>query len=121
MGCEVALRWRKKTCGRCRQGERQDHLLKNINMQHAFLTYLPVVALAASSVVALWQCQRAWRSTSELRPPVYSPLPAPAPHVSIILPVRNEAAHIDACLASLAALDYPDFSIIVIDDGSTDT
>jgi chlorobactene glucosyltransferase len=35
--------------------------------------------------------------------------------------VRNEAAHIDACLASLAALDYPDFSIIVIDDGSTDT
>jgi len=42
------------------------------------------------------------------------------PPVAIILPARNEAAHIQACLASLADQRYPDFSIIVVDDRSTD-
>ena len=78
-------------------------------------------ALAVSAGVALWQRQRAWRSVSELLPPDRAPLPVPAPHVSIILPVRNEAANIDACLTSLTAQNYPNFSIVVIDDGSTDT
>lgn len=44
----------------------------------------------------------------------------PAPHVSIIVPVRNEEATIDACVASLLAQDYPDFDLTLIDDGSTD-
>ena len=35
--------------------------------------------------------------------------------------MRNEAAHIDACLSSLTAQDYPNFSLLVIDDGSTDS
>lgn len=89
--------------------------------KHTFFTYLPLAALTASSLVALWHRQRARRCTTELRPPEKSSLPTPAPHVSIILPVRNEAAHIDACLASLLAQDYPNFSITVIDDGSADT
>jgi len=42
------------------------------------------------------------------------------PHVSIILPVRNEEANIGACLSTLLVQDYPDFDITVIDDGSTD-
>lgn len=90
-------------------------------MKRQFLTSLPAIGLTASSLFALWQLQRARRSTSELRPPVHVALPVPVPHVSIILPVRNEVLHIDACLASLTAQDYPHFSIDVIDDGSSDT
>jgi chlorobactene glucosyltransferase len=40
--------------------------------------------------------------------------------VSIILPMRDEAANVDGVLASLLAQDYPAFDLTVIDDGSTD-
>ena len=42
------------------------------------------------------------------------------PFVSILLPARNEARNIEACVASLMAQDYPDFEVIVLDDQSTD-
>ncbi len=42
--------------------------------------------------------------------------------VSVIVPARNEATNIDACLRALAAQTYPDdhLEIIVVDDRSTD-
>jgi glycosyltransferase involved in cell wall biosynthesis len=40
--------------------------------------------------------------------------------VTVILPVHNEAAHLDACLESLLAQQGVDFAIIVVDDGSID-
>ena len=46
--------------------------------------------------------------------------PAATPGVSIIVPAYNEEVGIAAALRSLAASDYPDFEIIVVDDGSTD-
>ena len=44
------------------------------------------------------------------------------PFVSIVIPVRNESAHIQDCLKAVIAQDYPQhlFEIIVIDDYSTD-
>ncbi len=48
------------------------------------------------------------------------PLPARFPHVSILIPVRNEEAVIGDCVRSLLAQDYPDFEVLVLDDGSTD-
>lgn len=46
---------------------------------------------------------------------------APAlPLVSIIVPARDEAAAVEACLRSLLALDYPHHEVIAIDDRSTD-
>lgn len=46
----------------------------------------------------------------------------PRVSVSVIVPARNEAANIDACLRALAAQTYPDdhLEIIVVDDRSTD-
>lgn len=48
------------------------------------------------------------------------PTPARFPRVSILLPVRNEQGVIEECLRSLLAQDYPDFEVLVLDDGSTD-
>jgi len=42
------------------------------------------------------------------------------PHVSILVPAYNEQETIAAALESLLTLDYPDFDVVVIDDGSRD-
>ncbi|MDH5682847.1 MAG: glycosyltransferase [candidate division WOR-3 bacterium] len=42
------------------------------------------------------------------------------PFVSILVPVYNEGKVIKSVLDSLLNIDYPDYEIIVIDDGSTD-
>ena len=48
------------------------------------------------------------------------PPPSTYPRVSILVPARNEADGIEACLRSLLDQDYADFEVIVLDDGSTD-
>jgi len=42
------------------------------------------------------------------------------PRVSVVVCSCNGARTIDDCCASLRQLDYPDFEVIVVDDGSTD-
>lgn len=54
-------------------------------------------------------------------PAKQSPLPvAKPPHVLIVMAVRNGARHLEAQLASLAAQDHRNWSLLVSDDGSTD-
>ncbi len=50
------------------------------------------------------------------------PPPDPLPRVSVLVPARNEADRIDACVMSILACDYPAylFEVIVIDDFSSD-
>ncbi len=42
------------------------------------------------------------------------------PRVSVVVCSLNGGATLDECLRSLIALDYPDYEVIVVDDGSTD-
>jgi chlorobactene glucosyltransferase len=42
------------------------------------------------------------------------------PSVSVLVPARNEAANLRACVRSLLAQDYPDLEILVLDDRSED-
>ena len=47
-------------------------------------------------------------------------LPRP-PKVSVVVATFNGARTLDACLNALAGLNYPDYEVIVVDDGSTDS
>ena len=44
----------------------------------------------------------------------------PWPRVSVVVCVYDGEETLGDCLAGLAALDYPDYEVIVVDDGSTD-
>jgi len=46
--------------------------------------------------------------------------PNPAPRVSIVVPARNEAEHIEASLRCLLALDYENYEVLAVNDRSTD-
>lgn len=47
-------------------------------------------------------------------------VPARYPAVSILVPARNEEENLRRLLPSLLAQDYPDFEVVVYDDGSED-
>jgi glycosyltransferase involved in cell wall biosynthesis len=42
------------------------------------------------------------------------------PKFSIIVPTHNEEKDIKRTLDALAGLEYPDFEVIIVDDGSND-
>lgn len=42
------------------------------------------------------------------------------PKISIIVPAYNAEAYISECVGHLLRLDYPDYEVIVVNDGSTD-
>src|SRR4051795_12328171 len=51
------------------------------------------------------------------------PAPAPQenlPFISVVVPAYCEATVIDGTLDALLALDYPDYEVLVVDDGSPD-
>ena len=53
-------------------------------------------------------------------PPRRPPLVVSRPRVSVVLPVRDAAATLDAALKSLARQTLRDFEVVAVDDGSTD-
>lgn len=52
------------------------------------------------------------------RAPYFWPLRVP--RVSVVIPAYNSARTLPACLQSVCQLNYPDYEVILVDDGSTD-
>ncbi len=46
--------------------------------------------------------------------------PAAVRKISVLIPARNEALHIQETVARILGQDYPDFEVILLDDRSTD-
>ncbi|MAS37443.1 MAG: hypothetical protein CL610_25815 [Anaerolineaceae bacterium] len=86
-------------------------------MLSAFLlaVYLTALALLLALSIRLW---RNLRFLCFAGRPVTDATELPA--VSVLVPARNEAHNITACVESLAQQDYPTLEIIVLDDQSTD-
>jgi glycosyltransferase involved in cell wall biosynthesis len=80
------------------------------------LTLLLVPPLAAAHV-AFWGILLV--NLAYLRRQAEAPLASP-PRLSVCIPARNEAENLRRLLPSLARQDYPDFEVIVWDDGSED-
>lgn len=80
---------------------------------------LPLLLLASLYVWLIESFRKAWETS-----PAWEPDPefSPGTIVSIIVPVRNEGAHLRRCLDSLLRQDYPASlrEIIVVDDYSED-
>ena len=56
-------------------------------------------------------------------PRLHKPTPTSTsilPHISILVPARNEEQRIEACIRSLLAQTYPQLEILVLNDNSTD-
>jgi len=84
----------------------------------------PVVLLtaAAALLVILWGCVvwLALRSALALvRLSSVRPL-RDSPSVSVVVPCRNEAPHVEAAVRSLLAQDHPDLEVVAVDDRSAD-
>ncbi len=65
--------------------------------------------------------QRAWKAIPDYPPPAAG-ASSFSTRISVLVPARNEAANIAACLDSLFQQSYPTslYEVIVIDDHSTD-
>jgi cellulose synthase/poly-beta-1,6-N-acetylglucosamine synthase-like glycosyltransferase len=68
---------------------------------------------------ALWMLPR----IPNLLDPKYAERPdaAASPSVAVIVPAKNEAKAIEACLRSVLANDFPRLEVVAIDDRSTDS
>lgn len=81
-------------------------------------------AIAACVGMTSWLSLRRYRALPKLAKDAdddaYMANDVSWPRVSIVTPARNEERNLPRLLASLTALDYPNYEIIVVDDGSTD-
>jgi len=81
----------------------------------AFLIAAVGLLVAARVVVVFVLASHHTRSTRR-RTPAGEYLPS----LAVVVPAYNEAVGIERAVRSLAASDYPDFEVIVVDDGSSD-
>jgi glycosyltransferase involved in cell wall biosynthesis len=84
----------------------------------------PGVWLAWGLALAwVWKAVEAFRGLPRipnLRLPEFDVSPKGAPRITVLVPARDEAADVAACLTSLLSQDYGNLNIIAIDDRSSD-
>jgi len=64
--------------------------------------------------------KRAYHALRAVYRSTLPPPPDPAPRVSVVVCAYNAARTLEECLEALRRVRYPDFEVIVVDDGATD-
>lgn len=82
--------------------------------QNGVMVFLAALLLITVTNQIVLRTLRGWAARET------PPAPGQFPRVSILVPARDEEERIAACVTSLAAQDYPDFEILVLDDHSQD-
>jgi chlorobactene glucosyltransferase len=98
---------------------KKHNLLINLSR---FLLWSHVISVVGFYLV-LWKRSTPPKKNRVEKPaskPVNSEQSANYPLVSIIVPARDEERNIQRCVESLLEQSYPNFEVIVVDDGSTD-
>jgi poly-beta-1,6-N-acetyl-D-glucosamine synthase len=97
-------------------GPRVDRLedkSEELDMSLVMLLFLALLVVALVRVFSLWFLSLAYSFRRAL--PV-----SPDLRISVIVPAFNEEKSIASSIESLLALDYHDYEVVVVDDGSTD-
>ncbi len=90
-------------------------------MSIGFVVWLGAAVAVGSTWVFRWLLvSAALRSRQALGPTTYDGPPKQPPMVSILVAAKDEQDHIETCVNSLLAQDYPNFEVIVINDRSSD-
>src|ERR1700722_4194724 len=79
----------------------------------AWLVALAWLARAAGAIRGIPKIPNLIKPAHDLAPPG-------SPSITVIVPARNEAVNVKACLESLLAQDYEHLRIIAVDDRSDD-
>ncbi|MGQ9828857.1 MAG: glycosyltransferase [Roseiflexus sp.] len=87
---------------------------------HQIDVSLWLLLVLVSVLLTLWHLQDVIAAFRSPRLDPHPDLPDDGPLVTVIIPARNEAARIGACLEGLAQQSYRRFEVIVIDDDSHD-
>jgi biofilm PGA synthesis N-glycosyltransferase PgaC len=91
-----------------------DWVLAGARLIACFVFAYPIVMAVVWIVGGLWFWWRRERRGAEEDPD------SAWPEVTVLVPCHNEAAGLGGTLRALAALDYPDYRVLFIDDASTD-
>ncbi|MDH4037531.1 MAG: glycosyltransferase [Candidatus Krumholzibacteria bacterium] len=83
----------------------------------SFFAWYPLVSSGVLVLVSMLYYTRRERSSKKIRPFLDAEY---TPSASVVIAAFNESEHIQATLDGILAIDYPDFEVIVIDDGSSD-
>jgi len=89
-------------------------------VEWTFLGYFAAINLAylAQCLLAVRSVRRYLKSTSiDELDPAYSTVHLP---ISLVVPAYNESRSIVTSIKALLQLEYPDFEVVVVNDGSTD-
>lgn len=84
-----------------------------------FFGFYPVFSAIVWLVTSVIYFVRKERLSEEDEADLYE-LPTPPPMVSVLIPTYCEEKVIEATLEGALRIDYPNFEVVVVDDGSTD-
>lgn len=92
-----------------------------VAIQHSWAYWIAIAFFAAYPIVTSVM----WITTSLFFRNRWEKHEEPAalsryPRVSVLIPAHNEERVIAHALAAATAIDYPDYEVVVVDDGSTD-